>query len=1073
MRKFLTLFTVLMFSGVLAFSQSRVITGTVTDDKGSPVEGASIKVAGSKTGAAADANGTFKISVPSGSSLIISGVGLTTKQVSVGTGNVVNVSITRNNAELSTVTITGYGIKRDPKSLGTSVAKLSNKELTEGKVTNIATGLSGKVSGLQIVNANSSVNQDTRITLRGNRSILGNNQALIVIDDVVMPRDQGGTILAQLNPNDVENLSILKGGSASAIYGSDGSNGVIIVTTKKGTKGKPVINYSNTTQIQEIAYLPKLQNTFGQFGGEYDPTQYPGIQYFPENPFVPYVPYENQSYGPRYNGAPITIGAPVRFYNSDGTHFDSLKHGTYSAVPGAKLGFFNKGITEQNDISISGGDDKSKFFLSLQDVNIAGTVPKDKNHRDAIRLNGSREFGRLTVQYAVDYTVQHSNTTPGAFTVNGGSGNFGGSYFQNRALYWTVLNAPANIDLRNYKNWQTDPFANPNGYFNAYYGNPWWQIDQSRFDSKRNTLIGSLNLSYKVTDWFNLSASGAITRFDLTQKFTNKAFTFADWAIADVYGSGRSTTAMPSADYDAFQYNQLLSGSVLANFDKRFKDFSGKLTLGATTFDNTQRDINLSANQLGIPDFFNISNVVGTPGYYENFFEVRKNGAFADLTLGYHDFLFVHGSFRNDWDSRLAPKLRSYSYPAGDISFVFTDAIPGLKDNSVLSYGKLSAAIGKTGNVSVDAYSLDNVFNSAPNFPYGSTSGFTVSDKLNNALLKPEFTVEKQIGLDLGFLKNRISLKAAVYQSNTTNQTLPVQISSATGFTSALLNSGEMENRGVEVDLNVTPISSRTGLKWDIGAAFAYNENKVLSLYPGVPNFALPNFPNDYVVIGAAFPQIKVNDWKRDPQGRIIVSKSSGFPTVNDSLSTYGTSNPPYSLGLHTSISYKGLTLFILAEGRFGAVIYNNIGNALDFTGVSWYSTQSGRLPFVVPNSSYVDASGKYVPNTDVVTKNGNNDFWASLWNNTGSTYINSADFWKIREVSLSYTFPKAIFGNNSFIKQLSVALVGRNLLTWRAKENVWTDPEFANTTGNAIGTTDINQNPPTRIFGANVNITF
>ncbi len=1071
MKRILVLFSVLMLSGFLASAQTRVVTGIVKDESGAPVPFATVTETGTKNATTADANGDFSIKVKGSGSLSFTAAGYGETKVTPEAGHA-NAVLKRTNTELAAVTITGYGIRRQPRSLGTSVARIDNKDLTEGKVTNVATGLSGKVSGLQIANVNSSVNQDTRITLRGNRSILGNNQALIVIDNVVMPRDQGGTILAQMNPNDIDNISILKGGSASAIYGSDGSNGVLIVTTKKGTKGKPTVSFNNTTEVQEVAYLPKLQNTFGQFGGEYDPAQYPGIQYFPDNPFLPYVPYENQNYGPRFNGAPITIGAPVRFYKPDGSYVDSLKHGTYSAVPNAKLKFFDKGITEQNEVSISGGDDKSSFFLSVQDVSIAGTIPKDKNHRDGIRFNGSREFGRLTVNYAADYTLQHSNTTPGAFSVNGSPSTFGGSYFQNRAVYWTILNTPASIDLRDYRNWQTDPFANPNGYFNAYYGNPWWQIDQSRFDSRRNTLLGNLNLAFKASDWLDLSATAAITRFDLTQKFTSKAFSFADWAKADVYGSGRSTTDMPAADYDAFEYNQLLTGSVLANFHKNFNDISTKLTLGATTFDNTQRDINLSAVQLGIPDFFNISNVVGTPGYYENFSEVRKNGAFADLTLGYHDYLFAHGSFRNDWDSRLAPKLRSYSYFAGDVSFVFTDAIPGLKDNRILSYGKLRGAIGKTGNVSVGPYSLDNVFNSAPNFPYGSTAGFTVSNALNNSLLKPEFTLEKEIGLELRFLDSRITLNTSVYQSNTTNQTLPVQVSSATGFTSALLNSGEMQNKGIEADLDVVVLqNSRIGLRWNVGGNFAYNDNKVVSLYPGIDNFLLSG--QQYVVKGEAFPQIKVTDWKRDPQGRIIVDKNSGFPTVNDSLSTYGTPNPPYSLGFHTSISYKGFTLYALAEGRFGGIIYNSIGNALDFTGVSWYSTQSGRQPFVIPNSSYLDASGKYVANTDVAVRNGNNDFWASLWNNTGSTYINSADFWKLREVSLSYTFPKGVFGSNSFIKQLSIALVGRNLITIKAKENVWTDPEFANTTGNAIGTTDINQNPPTRIFGANVNITF
>jgi TonB-linked SusC/RagA family outer membrane protein len=1069
MRRFLTLFTVLMLSGVLAFSQGRTVTGTVKDDTGAPVPFATVTETGTKNATTADANGKFTIQMKGNGRLTFSATGFNSVS-STSSGDIFVMK--RNDTELVTVTITGYGIKRDPKSLGTSISKIDNKELTEGKVTNIATGLSGKVSGLSIINTNSSVNQNTRITLRGNRSIMGNNQALVVIDDIVMSRDQGGTILSQLNPNDVETISILKGGSASAIYGSDGSNGVIIVTTKKGSKGKPMITYSNTTQIQEIAFLPKLQNSFGQYGGELSGD---GVFYFPENPVLPYVSYENQNYGPRYNGAPIILGAPVRIYRPDGSYVDSLQKGVYSAKPNAKLKFFDKGITEQNDLSISGGDEHSRFFLSLQDVNIAGTVPKDKNHRNSFRINGSRDFGKLTVSYDVDYTIQHSNTTPGSFSVNSGPsttvGGFGGSYFQNRAVYWTLLNTPANVDLRDYRNWQTDPFANPNGYFNAYYGNPWWQIDQSRFDSKRNTLLGQISLNYKVNDWFNLAGTAAITRYDLSQKFTSAAFTFADWAKADVYGSGRSTTDAPATDYDAFQFNQRLTGNLFATFNKKFNDFTGKLVLGGTVFDETQRDINTSATQLVIPDFYNISNRVGAPNVYEFLSDYRKVGAFADLLLGYKGYLFLHGTFRNDWDSRLDPTLRSYSYPAGDISFVFTDAIDALKNNNILSFGKISAAIGKTGNVSVGPYSLDNVFNTAANFPYGNVAGFTVSDNLNNRFIKPEFTTEKQIALDLGFFQNKVLLKAAFYKSTTVNQTLPVQVSSATGFTQALLNSGEMQNQGVEIDLDVTPVNTQTGFKWQIGSNFSYNQNKVISIFPGIQNFSLGN--NAFVVVGQPFPQIRVSDWNRDPQGRLIVNKLTGFPTPNDTLTQFGTPNAPYQLGIHTTFSYKGFSLYVLAEGRFGGIINNTIGNALDFTGVSWNSAQSGRQQFVMPNSVYKDGTGAYVPNTDIVTKNGNNDFWASTWNNVGSTYINSADFWKLREISLSYTFPKKMLDRISFIKQLSIAIVGRNLINLRAKDNIWTDPEFANTTANTIGTTDINQNPPTKMYGVNVNITF
>src|SRR5690349_4446965 len=278
MRKFLMLLALLMLSGVWVFAQTHTVSGTVKDDSGNPVPFATVSETGTRNATTADANGNFTIKMRGNGALSFTAAGFNAEKMNVE-GATANVVLKRNNTELSTVTITGYGIKREPKSLGTAVAKLSNKDLTQAKVTNVASGLSGKVSGLQITNVNSSVNQDTRITLRGNRSILGNNQALIVIDNITMSRDQGGAILAQINPNDIENISILKGSSASAIYGSDGSNGVILVTTKRGQRGKPTVNYSNTTEVQEVAYMPKLQNTFGQYAGELSGG---GVIYFPE-----------------------------------------------------------------------------------------------------------------------------------------------------------------------------------------------------------------------------------------------------------------------------------------------------------------------------------------------------------------------------------------------------------------------------------------------------------------------------------------------------------------------------------------------------------------------------------------------------------------------------------------------------------------------------------------------------------------------------------------------------------------------------------------------------------------------
>jgi len=1065
MRRIFTLFIMLMLSTVLAFAQNRVVTGTVTDDKGTVIEGASVKVKGSKLGVAADINGNFRISVPPGAILVFSGTGLTTREVQVGDQATINAALTRTGAvELTNVIVTAQGIRRQPKELGYATARLSNSEVTQGKVLNVANGLTGKVSGLQISTVNNGVNPTTRVTLRGNRSILGNNQALLVLDD--MPVSLG--YLNSINPNDIDNITVLKGASASALYGSQASNGVLIVTTKRGTKGKPIIRYSNTTQIEEIAYLPKLQNQFGAFGGEYDAGQFPGVQYFPTDPFRPYVPYENQNYGPEFNGLPITIGAPVRFYNADGTFFDSLKHGTYSAQPNAKKGFFDKGLTIQNDFSVSGGDDHSKFFFSVQDVDVKGIVPGDKTHRDALRLNGSREIGKFRVDYTAGYTISKTNTTQG-------------SYFQSRPLYWIVINQPANINLRDYRNWRTDPFANPNGYFNAYYGNPWWQIDASRLDEHSNDLLGNVALTYKPTSWISLLGRISISRNDYDNKYTREGFKFSDYAISDVYGSGNIPSGVKILDpqsSDAMAYSRRLVGDFNATFERNVgSSIKTKLILGAQEIDGRNRSINISANSLVIPDFYNISNKVGEPGASENFTDQRSVGAYGDLSIGYNDYLFVHGSLRFDWVSILAKKARSFSYPGVDVSFVFTDAIPSLKGSHTLSFGKIRGAYSRTAQVSVGPYSLESVFNAAPGFPYGNVAGFTLGDNFANPNIRPEFTNEKEVGLELGFLDNRINFQGAWYHTTTNNQTIPIAISTTTGGSSATINSGVMTNEGFEGDLKFTPvINTRNGLRWDFGVNFTYIKNRVVSIAEGLDEVNIGG--NAYAVVGQPYPTIKVNDWLRDSAtNQVIVDAKTGYPTLDNSgPKSYGTGNPPYKIGLTTTLSWKGVTLSAVADYRAGAVIYNDLGQDLDFTGISWYSTQSGRQRFVIPNTVYLDpSSGKYVQNTNVTTQSGNENFWASTWNQAETPYLNSADFWKLRELAINYEIPRSVLGNIKWIKGINFGVVGRNLFMWKAKENVWTDPEFAPSSinPNAIGFTNINQTPPTRIFGANLTVNF
>ncbi len=811
---------------------------------------------------------------------------------------------------------------------------------------------------------------------------------------------------------------------------------------------------------------------------------------------MPYVAFENQNYGPRFNGQQVPLGLPITIFNPDGTSYQKQDSITYSAKPNAKTGFFNVGLTTQNEVSYSAGDDKSKFYVSFQDVNVAGIIPNDVSRRDALRINGSRESGIFRADYNIGYTLTHNNTTAGAgvpfdWGTTGAFGGYpgGGSYFQNRAVYWQIINQPADVNLRDYKDWQTNPFASPDGYFNAYYGNPWWQIDETRLDEKQSDLLGNLSLTLKPTSWLILQNKASIARDDYSNKFTGAGYTFAPWAINDpAYGTAgyipSSVKYYPPSEGDGTSFNQRLENDFLASVHKTFNDFDVRLIAGSQVIQNSDRYLQLSSSTLVIPDFYNISNRLGQPTVGETEVETRTVGVFGDLTVGYKNMLFVHGSLRNDWTSLLAPANRSYLYPSVDGAFVFTDGIPALKKSNVISYGKLRASYSQTAQVSIGAYSLQNTFGNGPGFPFPTVAGYTLSSTFANPNILPEISTNTELGLDLGFLKSRINFSAAVYNTDTKNQTIPISLSSTTGYTSAFVNSGVMNNKGIELDLHFSPVvNTKSGFRWDLGANYSYNKNTVQSIGYGLPYVTLPNYTNQdansnfndfasVAAVGLPYAQVQTSDWMRDAQGHIIVNPNTGNPTLDQNPHFFGTSIPPTKIGFTTTLSYKGFTLNAVADGRFGAVIYNGIGGALDFTGVSYYSAESGRQPFVVPNSVTVDANGKSIANTNITTSNGNL-FFAQLWNQAGSNYVNSADFWKLRELSLSYAFPKRWINHLKIVNALNLGVTGRNLVTFKAKGNVWSDPEFSNTNGNASGNTDINQLPPTKFVGVNLSVTF
>ncbi|TDW99202.1 SusC/RagA family TonB-linked outer membrane protein [Dinghuibacter silviterrae] len=1035
-----------------------IVKGRVTDVSGTPLQGVTIQIQGTMTGVQTDADGRFSINVASGTTLIVTYVGYETQEVKV-TGADLALVMKDIHKVLNEVVVTALGIKRQAKELGYSTARVGNAELNETKQTNLATELSGKVSGLQINTIDNSVNPTTRLVLRGNRSFLGNNQALLIVDGVPVDLNY----INYINPNDVDNVTVLKGANAAALYGSDASNGVLIINTKKGSQGKPSITVSSTITQERVAYLPELQNEFGPHAGEYQQgyalfTDYNGNRL--------YIPFEQQAQGPAFNGDTVLIGFPQR----DG----SVLTGPYKAYPHAKYDFFNKGYTWQNDISYSSGDDKGSFYLSVQDVNTKGIVPDDQSRRTGFRFNGNRTYGKFTATIGLAYNQ---------FQVSQ-DGDWADTYF-------SVMGFPPNIDLPAFKDVNNYVDASINGFPIPYSLNPYWYINNSRDNVTSHNLVSNADLTYRVTPWLTATYRVGMNLFVGDGKLTTADKSYSNDAILynNLSFSGDNYVAFPPAPpavTDSFGIRTNLNTTTMVSADKTFGDFSGKLILGYTTNSAYERTSIQSSSSLAFAGFYNIGSGTQSPlvGDYRQ--TIRTTGAFADLTLGYKEYLFIHGSVRRDQSSLLAEQFRTFYYPGVDAAFIPTEALPWLKDNKILSFAKLRASFTKVGNINIPPYSLANtyVLSTTPNngFPFTSTgtTSYAINQTIYNPLLKPEFTTAREVGAELGFLRNRVNVQVAYYNEKTTNQTVPVQVSPVSGYNIQYINVGEMNSKGFEADLNLTPLVRFGSFRWNAGANLSVVTNRVVSLLPGTSELnigtssgAKGTVTNDYAIVGQAYPYLKVIDWARDPQGHVIVDPVTGLPSQDPNPRPFGQLNPTTTLGLNTSFQYKGFTLSAVAEFRTGNVVFNN-EPYIDEFGLTPRSAASGHQRFVYPNSVIETAPGKYVPNTTTTI----NDIFL-FWGQNGfaylppSMFVSSAAFWKVREISLAYDIPASVLHKARVIRKATVTLVGRNLFTWRPKDNIWTDPEFNDDNSNAVGQNSTSQPPPVRSFGANLTLVF
>ena len=1057
LRKIASLTAILLLFFAVAIAQTRSITGRVTDNTGTPIGFASVLIKGSRIGTSADAEGKFTIKTKTGDVLVISSNGATTKEFTVTAENNVTIVLNVTVKELSTVVVTSYGIKREAKSLGYSTATVSNEQLNVSKPINAAQGLIGQVSGAQISIQNNGVDPGIRIQLRGERHLNADNQALLVVDGIESRID----FIASINPEDIETMTVLKGASAAALYGSEATNGVVIVTTKRGSKnGKPIINLKQTTTSESLAYFPALQNTFSGYGGESGPfftgTPYAFTSTNPYTGFTNYIPFENQQFGPAYNSDPNLgyVGSP----NANGQVL-AVPFRPQAVDP--RQAFFVKGLTTQTDFSLSSGDNLNSNFLSIQYAKIDGTVPKDQANRTNLRFAAKRTFGILTVDYSVNYSHKYKNEV--------------GNDFNGTPVYWNLMNTLGNVPIAQLKDWSNpNSFANASNYYNAYYANPYWAVDNSRVVNKIDNLQGSLNASLKITNWMNANYTVGALITNTVYKSTLAGVQFSSFSRTDPWGEGnyQSSGNKPGSVADQTVYQRRLEQNISLVMQKKIGNFDTKLVLGNDIWDRYSNTQTQGNGNLYLPGIYDISYGTGIPSVSNNVQDSRLIAGYADLSTSYKGFLFLHGNYRRDYSSLLAVGHNSYDVYGIDGALSLYDLLPAFQKSNWLSFAKIRAAHSSTGQITVGPYSTVNTYNVTGGYPYGSQASLSLSSTYNNPALVPEKTIESEVGLELGFLKNRINFSFSYYHDNNTNQLFPVSVTTATGYSNANVNAASTVSTGYEVDLKLNRIiDTKRGFRVDFNTNLAVQTTTVKSLYGGTQFFNIGN--SNEAIVGYTFPQMYVTDLVRDPQGHVVVDGTTGLPSVTSTFKAVGRTTPKYILGFTPTISYAHFSLNVIADYRGGYVFYNNSEQNLDFTGASAHTATNGRQNFIYPNSVLETSPGVFQTNKTVYTQDGNIGFWAySPYRKAGSSYVGNAAAWKIRTISLGYDFTPML-SKYKFIKGLKLTALCNNVAMFRPKENDFTDPEFNASNANGYGLNTYYQLPPTRQYSVIIGFTF
>lgn len=1046
---FVTTSLLLLFSSIL-FAQQKELKGKVVNVEGKVIPFATVQVTGTTVATSTDEQGDFTINASPGQRLEITSVGYEPNYTTVGKGEHVTVTLIESGQKLGEVVVTALGITREKKTLGYAVQELSADQLNMAKDANIVNSISGKIAGVQVTSGGSSIGSSSRIIIRGNSSFSG-NQPLFVIDGTPIDNsttnnggDGGvdwGNAASDIDPNNIESMTVLKGANAAALYGSRASNGVIIITTKKGIKGakKLGVDVNSSIVYNKPAYFPKLQN---EYGGGWDGSEYLWKKYNSDNgTSLTYNEYAKK-FAYNYvdgNGGGVNDAWPINWGPrlDAGLLLDQWSTGPNSpwiSRPDNIKEWFNTGVNYENNVSFTSNAEKASGRVSYTNVNSTGIVDNTDMKQNTISANlNLTPSNKLTVTSNFTYLKKESDNIPPV------------GYNYADIYAWLQRD----FDTKYAKNIFKEK-GNKDFMFDG--DNPFYTLRNTN-SFFRDRFFGNIGVTYKLTNWLSANARAGMDFYNEYRKSITQSGTNGN--IKRGRGGQFGETQI---------YNKELNADFTLNADKTFGDIRVDGLLGSNYRNNLYKSQYIGASDLTVPDLYTISNMKGTPGVSMYQSEYETQSVYFAANGSYKDFLFLGVTGRNDWSSALPKESWSYFYPSVSLGLSLKDAFQ--IESQVLSYAKLRASWAKVGG-STGPYQLNRTYSAGT---FNGVSVFSPTGTMPPVGLKPEETKSYEIGADMRFWNNRITLDLTYYDQTTVNQILSVATSSTTGYRAMRLNGGEIENKGVELMINGRIIDNPNGFRWNMTVNWAKNKSMVNSLYGNLESYKIGSGGGGVTTLG-----IPGQEWGilwglpyvRNEKGQIIVD-SRGIPKTTSTGKKLGSVTPDWTGGITNSFKYKDISLSFMVDMRMGGDI---------FSGQIWHSYPTGSYEVTTKNN--VRENGIIV---DGVFEDGKpNDIRVSaqdyfggswMWNNHEYSIIDGS-YIKLREVIIGYDFNVRKI---NWINKLNLSFVGRNLaILYRDKyvKEFGLDPEQGFGGGeNGVGFENF-QLPTTRNYGLKLSVSF